>query len=928
MSGASEATLQELLAVSKQSAAAISALAGKSGSGSGSGGSGGGGAPSKERDGISKAANQFGQILGVTSNIIGGTFNKALGLATAGFNQFVAVGKGVIASQRQLAETAIEGSGGLSTFADSLKNLPLGLGLIAEAYAYQQKILEKNLHTYQELSTVGATFGGSLQEVRTAAMGVGLSMTEFSAMMKKNGPALIKLGYSAEDGARKLVKFNRDLIQGEVGQGLLGLGYSLSEVNDLLGGYATIVGGLNADQMKDQARMQQSVAAFASEMDLSAQLEGKSRQQKEEEMKKASANAALQAKLATMTQDQKDKYQLALSNALRTGGQGAADALNSTLLGLPPMTKAAQMFTAVMPGANKAVQDNAKIVQDNSKATEAEGKIRENGAKGAVAAANDIKKLGKTADALSMSQGANADLQGTINAGKKLEAQQTNQGIKTEKDAIDQQRKLIAEQEQRKKSEAGKAAQAEARAKYQASIMDQLYGILAKLFPVVEWVVKAFTDLFTVGLNFGMRLYNEVLKPAFDAIFGDVKMDDLIKPFKDFWKGLFGSGSGLDMEGVKNSIIKFTLPIKKFFSELFGSINFEEVGAKVRETFERVFGALGRITDALSSAFKGKGDGSSLGTFLQTTFSRLMDIVGTIAETIATVVGMFLESPLFQRLKDGFDKIVKIVKGAIDLILMIVQGPVGTWLFKTLFDTVEMLMTPVLAMIDIIDGVIDIIFGVVDIFQGDASAGIDKIGKALGNIVKAAVDWFFNIAQFVAKIFGFGESLTKIKTAVNEFIDQMFEVLTGWFKSIFNFFKGKSDEKKADTSAASPTTSSGGAAPAAQPDPTKWAHDVYIGTKKPGDVPAEIKGKVQALLDKPPQAWVDEVKKTQQSNNSPKTETKTAETKKEEAQKPAATPVVDLNNKDAIAVLKAIADYQRRTVDAVNGLNGNLYKRA
>jgi hypothetical protein len=224
------------------------------------------------------------------------------------------------------------------------------------------------------------------------------------------------------------------------------------------------------------------------------------------------------------------------------------------------------------------------------------------------------------------------------------------------------------------------------------------------------------------------------------------------------------------MKGVKDAIIKFTLPIKQFFSNLFGSINFEEVGAKVRETFTRVFGALGKITDALGEAFKGKGDGSSMGSWIQQTFGRLMDIIGTLAETIGEIVGMFLASPLFQTLKEGFDKIVKIITGAVDLLLMIIKGPVGTWLFQTMFATFDLLIAPVKAIIDVIDAVIDIIFGVIDIFQGDASAGMDRIGKALGNIVKAAIDWFLRIGEFVAKIFGFGETFEKIRKSVFDFI--------------------------------------------------------------------------------------------------------------------------------------------------------------
>jgi hypothetical protein len=157
--------------------------------------------------------------------------------------------------------------------------------------------------------------------------------------------------------------------------------------------------------------------------------------------------------------------------------------------------------------------------------------------------------------------------------------------------------------------------------------------------------------------------------------------------------------------------------------------------------------------------------------------------------------------------------------------------------------------------------------------------------------------------------------------------DGIIDFFAGFAKKVIGWFTSGSDNTKTAVQAqgkeSAPTTTP------ATPDPNirNWAYSVYTGKAKEDQIPANIKGQVLALRDKPEQGWIDEVNKRQKENNAPKTETKT-ETKKEEAPKPAATPAVDLNNKDAVSVLKAIADYQRRTVDAVNNLNGNLYKRA
>ena len=65
-----------------------------------------------------------------------------------------------------------------------------------------------------------------------------------------------------------------------------------------------------------------------------------------------------------------------------------------------------------------------------------------------------------------------------------------------------------------------------------------------------------------------------------------------------------------------------------------------------------------------------------------------------------------------------------------------------------------------------------------------------------------------------------------------------------------------------------------------------------------------------------------------ESKTEKKTETKqVVSTKKPETKKDDAVKPVDLNNKDALGVLKTIADYNRQLIDAVKALNGNLYKR-
>ena len=101
MNGASEATLQELLAVNKDMAAAIRGLAGQAGSG-GSGGGGGTAERDMKKAGI--ASRMLGGAMDAAGSILSGTFSTAMNLAAAGFRGLKQTGDALLANQRALAQ--------------------------------------------------------------------------------------------------------------------------------------------------------------------------------------------------------------------------------------------------------------------------------------------------------------------------------------------------------------------------------------------------------------------------------------------------------------------------------------------------------------------------------------------------------------------------------------------------------------------------------------------------------------------------------------------------------------------------------------------------------------------------------------------------------------------------------------------------------
>ena len=759
MNGASEATLQELLAVNQQMADSLARLAGSSGGGGGAGGGGAGGT-AKQMNALGKAAQTAGNALGSFSGILGKALTPALSAATAGFNAVVKSGQVLYQNQIALAEGAIQGTNSLASLTAGLEQLPGILGLAMKAYNYEIKKKEAEVAIYQQISTTGARFGASLDEVRRSAASTYLSLDEFSKVMQEAGPQLRYLGSTTEEGAKNLVKFNSTMIKGEVGKGLLGMGYSLEQANSLLADYSATIGGLKADQLKDQKAMEKSVKFFAEELDAAAQLEGKTREQKLEELKKNNQNAAVRAKLAEMTDQQRLKFDQAM---LKARSQGEKEYLQSVLLGMPPMTKAAQQFAALNSEGANALNDTIDAVNDNTKAEESRDRINQNANKVLLTQAQTYEKLGKAGQAAIIGNSSMADSAG---AAAEAYAEIKNTGLDTEEKLNKRTQEVYNQQKKAQDSTIGDLVQMQGAAKHTGTFLDLLSQALKPLAPYILKLNDLFIKLVTAAAPIAAELIE---------------------------KGI----------GV--------------LSDIFSKVDWEVV----KDSFGKAWGLLtntfGSMYDSISKAL---GGGSGIGQFLQDTLVKLFEVLGNVAEAVGSVVRVFAESSLFQTLKEYFLKIVDIVTGIVEVVVDIVKSPFGTWLAGAIFSTIDLLMTPFKLLIDAISAAVDIVFGIVKLIQGDFQGGMDKIMDGIGTLVKSIVDFFFALPKYVYELLG--GSWVDIGKAIHGFIDGMISAVKDFIGGVIDWFTGGKSKTGSTASApspAAPSTAGSSAAPASPNTP-------------------------------------------------------------------------------------------------------------
>ena len=343
------------------------------------------------------------------------------------------------------------GAGQASGVFGSIAGMGGVIGIVAAGFQKLAQFQEEQLKNYQSLTQNGINFGGSLTSARLAASGMYLTMDEFSKLMKDNSQTFASMGESATKGAQSFVAMSQQLIQGPMGENLQALGYTAAEVSS---GFATFLAATSSNNSKainDQKKLSEGAGAYLMQLDELAQITGKSKEEQINAAKERAANVALEAHMMTLSADERIKAEAALADARAKGGKGAEEALMSALMGFPPMTKAAQEYTAVAGNMSKVTQQQAAAVKDSSKTLEDTRKI----STGYNAAAiKDKEALGVSGRAIVMQGGALATTVGSV-IGTANRVQKS--GVETAEQAAAQQKKIMDEQLAAKDKEAGRA---------------------------------------------------------------------------------------------------------------------------------------------------------------------------------------------------------------------------------------------------------------------------------------------------------------------------------------------------------------------------------------------------------------------------------------------------------------------------------------
>ena len=374
---ASEATLQEILkvmqGVQKNTNTKTSAGGGGGGAGGAAAGLGAGlgaaagaaGALSNmlklagaATGGLIKGLNIAGKAAGTSMGLAGASAGFAAGQLMLAANAAVKVVDGLA----NLGHTAINLAGQLANMGDSiqgaasvagnaLSKLPGVLGTIgslaAAAFSAAAGAAEKMVSAYSTAASVGATFGGNLNNLVAAASTAGMEMGKFAQLIAQNAQAMVYLGGTTEGGARRFAQLSKEIRSSQVGAELMRMGFSTEQINNGMAEYLAIIGKTGAAQNMNTQQLAKSSGAYLKDLDALRRLTGESAAQQKAANDKLMADAQFRAALLgkdAETQKAMMAYINSLPEELRDGAK--------EMLATGQVTSEAGMkFAAALPAA-------------------------------------------------------------------------------------------------------------------------------------------------------------------------------------------------------------------------------------------------------------------------------------------------------------------------------------------------------------------------------------------------------------------------------------------------------------------------------------------------------------------------------------------------------------------------------------------------
>lgn len=350
---AQEETLKEILKLmqqqqklSEKSLKAIEKGSASKGSAAGAGPTGKASKANEQaQQGAAKAANNNASAMKKTG--IG------LGIMAAAVTRNAAALNSLAISSSDLVRAFSSVGDSLSSAAGELGKIPVVGGLLSATLGATAEAADKVYNSYTQLAATGASFDGSMRAMVNAATGAGLTFDQFAGVLARNSQALMLLGGTTEQGAKRFSDISKSIKNSGLSDQLLKMGYTTEEINDGMAGYIGIIGKTGALDKMSTEQVAQGSASYLKELDALAKITGKTRAEKQKEHEALMRDAQFRALTAKMTAEEQQQM-MSFVTSFPESSQGA---IKDMLATGTATTEAAVKFNAMnSKGAQEAMR--------------------------------------------------------------------------------------------------------------------------------------------------------------------------------------------------------------------------------------------------------------------------------------------------------------------------------------------------------------------------------------------------------------------------------------------------------------------------------------------------------------------------------------------------------------------------------------------
>jgi FlaG/FlaF family flagellin (archaellin) len=556
-----------------------------------------------------KSAGYAGQMADQAGKMIGGVGNTVGFFGKGAITATKAVGNLAIAGANLASELANVGDS-LTSAARSLNAIPVIGGVVSAVFGAIAAAAESVTGSMKDASAGGATFGGSMAELSRSSSQAGMTMKDFAAMVKENGPALGAFGATTESGAKNFAKLSGQLRAS--GSDLYALGFGTKEINQGLANYGKLLKHQGLQGTQSNAQLVDGSKKYLKEMDLLAKITGETRADKEKEREALVVDQQLAAAMVGINKD----VAASAHNLIQSMPKGAMrDFAKDMIANGTATTDANKLLMSQYPGLaaqltsmHSSTQKNVKITDDQTKSALTMGKAESQNLKNTkTAVAANTAELGVLTDAYVGFNNVNLD---AIDAAKAEQAA-AEKGTDGQMESIEKLKSSLAALTNNillQLSSSGGLGM-------MMSMFESLAGfVIGVVIPGLQMLIPILGKIWN-----GMTMLLEPIIESVSKSFGG--MGDTLKAVDNILNWVFDTLNGV----VRGGIIIFE-SILRAFDTLTGPFN------RLSDTIFGVEESTGSFGDTLIDI------GAAVGTALE----LLADIIGwTIDNAVIPLVKMF-----------------------------------------------------------------------------------------------------------------------------------------------------------------------------------------------------------------------------------------------------------------------------------------------